>query len=291
MLIIKVFFLAISFFNIIPLNKNFKKGAGILLIFLFIPDIFLYPTNDYIWIFIFISFFSIIYFIDDFKGLSAVFRIFLQIVTGLLFIHYFNLDNYFLIFITLIIFVILVNFINFQDGLDLNIALYLALFIISNFLYSSASINHLSLVININIFIFLIFFIYFNLRHNFYFGDSGSFIFACLVFMSLLGNSTLNQFIMIFNLMIFPVIDSTYVTLLRIRKKENLLSRNFYHFYHVVNKKFNGFYYLIPPTFNFIILFIFYSYSKDITYTTFLISTILTISNYTFMRIILVKWL
>ena len=290
MLILKVFFLAISFFNLIPLNKNFKKGVGVLLIFLFIPDIFLHPTSDYIWIFIFISLFSIIYFIDDFKGLSAVFRIFLQIVTGLLFIYYFNLDNYFIIFVTLIIFVILVNYINFQDGLDLNIALYLALFLISNYLYLNAAINDLSLVININIFIFLIFFVYFNLRHNFYFGDSGSFIFACLVFISLLNNNTSNQFIMIFNLMIFPVIDSSYVTILRIRKKENLLSRNFYHLYHVVNKKFNGFYYLLPPIFNFIILFIFYSYSKDITYITFLISTILTISNYTFMRI-LVKWL
>ena len=290
MLILKVFFLAISFFNLIPLNKNFKKGVGVLLIFLFIPDIFLYPTNDYIWIFIFINFFSIIYFIDDFKGLSAVFRIFLQIVTGLLFIYHFNLDNYFIIFITLIIFVILVNFINFQDGLDLNIALYLALFLISNYLYANSSINHLSLVININILIFLIFFIYFNLRHNFYFGDSGSFIFACLIFISSLDNSTLNQFIMIFNLIIFPVIDSTYVTLLRIRRKENLLSRNFYHLYHVVHKKFYGFYYLIPPILNFIILFIFYSYSKEITYITFLISTILTISNYFFIRI-LVKWL
>ena len=157
MIFLKVFFLAISFFNIIPLNKNFKKGVGILLIFLFIPDIFFFQFYNHIWIFLFISLISIIYFIDDFKGLPAIFRIVLQIVTGLSFIYYFNLDNYFLIFITISIFVILVNFINFQDGLDLNIALYLALFLISNYLYANASINHLSLVININILIFLIF--------------------------------------------------------------------------------------------------------------------------------------
>ena len=214
---------------------------------------------------------------------------FLQIVTGLSFIYYFNLDNYFLIFIT-IIFCNIGKLYKLPGWFRFKYCTLFSPFLNIKLLICNASINHLSLVININILIFLIFFIYFNLRHNFYFGDSGSFIFACLIFISSLDNSTLNQFIMIFNLIIFPVIDSTYVTLLRIRRKENLLSRNFYHLYHVVHKKFYGFYYLIPPIFNFIILFIFYSYSKEITYITFLISTILTTSNYIFIRI-LVKWL
>ena len=60
------------------------------------------------------------------------------------------------------------------------------------------------------------------------------------------GNYSIKLFIPIF----LPIIDVTYVILLRLKLKENLLERNYLHLYQLLQSKYSGKWYLLTNVAN-----------------------------------------
>lgn len=207
---------------------------------------------------------SFIYFLDDIYSLDYKIRILLILLISLLLLLIissinskieFNLLN--LIIFTLIFF-ISVNYLNFQDGADLNlviisfsIVLILIYFNYSFYLYNSIFFN---LLIG-----FFISFSFFNYRpKNIFLGDTGALLIATLIclyiFYSIFENQKEN--FLFLSPLLFIFLDCSFVLIVRIYKKENLLSRNFLHLYQKYQIKFNKKFYLIPYLINYFFIFI-----------------------------------
>jgi len=242
-------------------NKNkVPTGYGLFLIlFFFIYSISFNNIITETTAFSIILLFSIIYWLDDLLHLPFIFRFLLQFICGCTIATYLliyaghTVDYYFYIIVVIsgLLNIFLSNVINFYDGLDLNISTFiLILGLTLIFLADQSIINSRYGFIIIG---FILGFSIFNLKpDNIFFGDSGCFVIASFI------NFLLIKSILIVDLNItyliiplaLPIVDVLYVIILRIYKKESLLSRNYHHLYHQLQSSFNNKAYIIPQIFN-----------------------------------------
>lgn len=200
---------------------------------------------------------SIIYLIDDLITIDFKLRIFLQLISGLIiYLIHFNLENfisdYFLLLICMLSSIILINSLNFNDGSNGNIASIILQFLIWFWIIdNSNAYNDLIFLLSIFVILFLIL----NLSNIAYFGDSGCFLFSIIFLYMIFDKKIENLYIFILPLT-FYLIDVFYVIFLRIKRKENLLSRNYHHLYQILDDKFNYLVALLPGLFNNLLLFI-----------------------------------
>lgn len=251
------------------LNINFKidipSGAGTLFVFNILALIIV--EDSYSVILIIISILSLIYIVDDIFHLNFFIRIILQLCTGLIiFLFYYvdNLNNYLLIFLLCIVFIFFyTNLFNFNDGANLHVvSIFLQISIFLLFFATNITLFYHELIISY--IIFLTIFAYYNKSNYLYLGDSGCFLFSCIILILLINNySERNICIFLYSVSFYSV-DVLYVLFLRILKKENLLSRNYYHLYQNLQINYiNRYYYLIPGfLFNIIIFSLFSNFLK-----------------------------
>lgn len=256
----------IKFFSSVQTPTGFGYFLILYLMFYsFYYDLRFFEKISLILIFIFAS----IYLIDDFIGLRPAIRVLLILSVGFILpiiiidprIYYNEIIYLVYICICLSIFNFLItNVINFYDGSDLNIALLISTVGILLYIYSNNDTigSHLGIILTS----FIIPFILYNYKPNYlYFGDSGCFIFSNILLILLILNINNRNTVPIetFVPIILPLIDVIYVLFLRIKKKHNLLSRNYLHLYQKLNIKYQNYLYLLPQITNtFICLVIIY---------------------------------
>ena len=146
----------------------------------------------------------------------------------------------------------MVNVSNFYDGADLNLCTFILLYTVTNSFFIPMG-HPLFLVLWVLAFFSLGFSFKNATPLSVYFGDSGSFFFAGVMFIvliSILSGALPFQPLMLVPLFI-PVLDVVCVLVIRIRRGEDLLSRNYYHLYQRIQilsgKKF---FYLMPQIVN-----------------------------------------
>ncbi len=247
-------------------NKNTPTGYGVTLVFfLIIYTYFINFSMLHLAIYLLIAVISLIYWIDDYSYLSSFFRFFLQFLSGVLiyiflsvyFEYEINTYSILFAFISGILNIFLSNVINFYDGLDLNVATFLIILgFISFFMLKNQDLINKHALIIVG---FTLGFIFFNFTpNNIFFGDSGCFVVSsCLTFIII--KSILIAEISVIYLIIplaLPSFDVVYVVLLRIYKKEPLLTRNYYHLYHQFRLRYKNMLYILPQVLNAFILYI-----------------------------------
>ena len=240
-------FFFINFIYIIFWKNYFKEtptGAGI---FLLIPCVYyVFNQNINLYLFNILLIFSLVYFFDDLIKINFKIRIFLQILAGVIIflITKENINNDFL-FLVVPLFFLICNLFNFQDGEDLNIFIILFLIFFSVYIYSD---KELSKAVSKLILIYLLSFAFFNRKPNtLFFGDSGCYVATIVLFLLVLYNLANETLIKsVIAILLFPLFDVGLVIVYRILKKENLLTRNYYHIYQKLNIKLKGFLYIVP---------------------------------------------
>jgi UDP-N-acetylmuramyl pentapeptide phosphotransferase/UDP-N-acetylglucosamine-1-phosphate transferase len=241
------------------------KGFGVFLPIILLISLFKGNYSDHlVIIFSLISFFSFIYWLDDLYGLNPILRIILSFATGVLLYlisliyngSLFNLG----ILVPAVLYglfnVGLTNIANFYDGADLNISI---LILLSCFSFLLIPISTDWLYIIIACIVFIAAFSILNRKPNFlYLGDAGAFAYSSLITSLLLYKTRSNLYIPLDFLIPFllPVLDIFYVICLRIKREENLLTRNYLHLYQKLNIRFNNKIYLLPQIINFIVCFL-----------------------------------
>ena len=208
---------------------------------------------------------SFIYWFDDLKSISSSIRILIQFFSGILICVILiqnkglSLNLYLLILIIAsgLISVFLTNIINVYDGLDLNIStliIILSLTILYKINYNPVYSFNWLIIIG-----FILGFIIYNLKPNtIFFGDSGCYIISFIINILII-EAILNFDLKIIYLIIplsLPIFDVLYVLIKRLKRKEYLLSRNYYHLYHVLDFKFKNKIYLLPQIMNSILIYI-----------------------------------
>ena len=270
-LLISIFtFLSLIFLRLyifiwnIYFKDKIPTGAGIILLFIYSYSL-IYNFNlfEQISLYYYIFFvLSCVYFLDDIYSLDYKIRIFLILLISVLLLLLlssinsnveFNLLN---LVIVILIFFLAVNYLNFQDGADLNLLVIsfsiVLIFIFFNYPFYSNNSIFFNLLIG-----FFISFSFFNYKpKNLYLGDTGALLLATLLCLyisySILENQKEN--LLFLSPLLFIFIDCSYVLMVRIYKKENLLSRNFLHLYQKYEIKFKNKFYLIPYFINYIFI-------------------------------------
>lgn len=141
--------------------------------------------------------------------------------------------------------VVLVNAINFFDGADLNSSTMAVLTAALVMAFAPAPLQIAAAIV----LPFALGFMAWNQAPNtLWFGDSGCFVLACLA--TAIGVHGVTQGAAINLLPLAPVgwagFDALWVFLIRLRNKEDLLSRNYHHLYQKMQQRFGGWYYLLP---------------------------------------------
>ena len=243
-------------------TSKVSTGFGVILpIFLIFPYLFLgntFTSEIKLLSLLFIFITGLIYYIDDVRGLPPSIRLFLSSISGLFIINIYlnNFVEHINVF-TLYIFAVgimclLTNVFNFYDGADLNLSTTI-------FLFGLSLINYQNLMVPSLILIgFSIGFSLINRKKDsLYLGDSGSYVFACIVFLILISSSQdIKNFpINSIYTIILPIYDVLYVLLIRLIKGHDLLTRNYLHIYQRLNIEYQGFYYLLPQIIHFVVAF------------------------------------
>jgi len=133
---------------------------------------------------------------------------------------------------------------------------------------------------------FFIGFAIFNFRpKTLFLGDSGALSIATIISLYFYYSFFNNQYsnLLFLSPLLFIVLDCAYVLIIRIYKKENLLSRNYLHIYQKYEIKFKNKTYLLPYlTNNTLICFIIYFYQKNflLLYQTLISILVVTIISY-----------
>lgn len=258
----------LSWKKINKLQKGISSGAGYGLIILYtlIAHLNMHLDISFFYFFLFIS---TIYLIDDFRSLNFKLRIFLQILLGIIFfflIENKNIsENYFILLIIIFISFSLTNFINFNDGSDLNVSSMIIFYLIISLIFNH-NINEFNQILIINTIIYLIIFSLFNMKKISYFGDSGCFIITGLILILIFDQINLKQIYFFIICFSYYLIDTTTFTIIRIKNKENLLSRNYYHLYQNLEKNYKGYYYLLPGLLNTLLLVLFFYYYNNFNF-------------------------
>lgn len=243
-------------------SKNNKKitpsGYGFILSILafsyFIINHDLLPILN---ILILILILNFIYWLDDLIEVNFKIRILIQLITSVLLIFLIKLQfnyveiNFLTIFFFISIFPLLINFINFYDGADLN----LSSLIIVNVLILFLSKNLNGDFFNFLVFIFLFFlgFSFINyIPKKLYLGDSGAFVISILYTVYIIYYISTKDFenLIYITPLFFVFIDCTFVIILRLFRKENLLTRNYLHIYQRIQIINQSKIYLLPLVIN-----------------------------------------
>ncbi|MDP3802981.1 MAG: hypothetical protein Q8Q71_12415 [Brevundimonas sp.] len=197
---------------------------------------------------------SAIYWLDDAVELSARLRVILSAVAGgaVALVFLIAAGASVLLFVLLVplamfVNVALVNTINFQDGSDLNIAVFVLL--TGALLLSHAPGDSEWIPVAVALLAFTLPFAVLNSRpRTIYFGDSGSFAFAMLFTVMgiafIAGPSAPPPEAAIPAAL--PVIDMAVVTAHRIRIRQAFTVRHYFHLYQRLQKDQPGFVYLAP---------------------------------------------
>lgn len=219
-----------------------------------------------------ITIFSLIYWLDDLCEINPLFRVVLSFTSGVslyLLSLFISGETFLPSIIGMAVFygainVILTNVLNFYDGADLNISLLIILSCLcSLFNPISQGWQHIifSGIIFISSFSFL------NRKPNYlYFGDAGTFAYSSLITSILIFKmqSSLTLSLEFFIPFLLPALDVFYVIYLRIKRKENLLTRNYLHLYQKLNDRFDNKFYLLPQIANFIACFLMLYLIRDL---------------------------
>ena len=231
-----------------------------------------------------ISLLSVIYWLDDLYEINPLFRVALSFISGvsLYLLSIFNSGETFLPgIIGLAVFygvinVILTNVLNFYDGADLNISLLILLSCLcSLFNPISQDLQH----VIFSAIVFIASFSFLNRRPNYlYFGDAGTFAYSSLItsIMIFKMQSSLTISLEFFIPFLLPVLDVFYVIYVRIKSKENLLTRNYLHLYQKLNDRFDNKFYLLPQIVNFIVCFFTLYLIKDLQLNNLIILILLS---------------
>ena len=204
---------------------------------------------------------TLIYWFDDLFGLKPLIRMFLSIVSGaIIFIGLTNgswSPNALALLVgaallgVLGLFV-LTTMINFYDGADLNVSVLIGLTtlsILASSLHSAVPVYFLALVT----FGALLGFVCFNRKPKvLYLGDTGCFATAGFILISFLEITKGTGHIPVYLVLplTLPLIDVIYVIFLRLRRGENLMTRNRLHLYQVMQRCTTPFAYLLPQLVN-----------------------------------------
>lgn len=255
--------------------KETPKGLGFTYSFFLLGYVLLMNSSFSIIVFIsLVLLTSLIYVIDDFIGLSPFFRVVLialfslgVVLSSELQVMQLTVDSQLVVFLCFFMMMFfLTNAINFYDGADLNLALLIGLY----------NINLLLLVGSDNILFwaslmslgFILGFALLNRKPNtLYFGDAGAFVFASYVCYTIEAYWQLFRFVtpLIFVPLMLPSIDVIFTLIYRIYKRENILSRNYYHVYQRWENRFQGKAYLLPQLINFLACHVFFNlYYKNV---------------------------
>tara|TARA_E500000178_G_C17007143_1_gene748673 strand:+ start:437 stop:1426 length:990 start_codon:yes stop_codon:yes gene_type:complete len=208
-----------------------------------------------------ILFAGLIYLIDDMKGLHHWLRIFIAFIFGSLmfWIEYINGININFTMLGLLLFfgilsLGLTNMMNFNDGVDLNLALIILLSGLILFFYTNSE-NLIFKNIGVLTCAFAVGFGFLNKKPNTLFlGDAGAFVFALVFLFFILKFFTSSGEIPLelIAVLAIPMFDVFYVMLIRLYYKHNMLSRNYLHLYQRLRIIYGGFYHLIPQVINII---------------------------------------
>ena len=250
--IFSIFFFRTYIYIWKKLNKNIPKGCGIIL-----PICFSFATyNQLSTPFLIITcLVTMIYWIDDLIELSAKTRIFLSAFSGAM-ILIFNLNleiNFLLLLLLFIVFGFictgLTNVINFYDGNDLNISFLLFL---TGGIYTFRTYPEISDIGIIFLILSITFSIFNKTPKNLYWGDSGCFSLAYIftIFLVLLFFNKLSIPSEVFIPLFLPIFDVFFVILIRLKRRHNLLSRNYLHLYQRIAHRYGKKYYLLPQLVN-----------------------------------------
>ena len=226
-------------------NKETSKGYGIVIITLLLISYIYknYSNLDYFILGLFLL--TFIYWLDDLFHLKIIYRVIVVFIASFFILKFLNF-NYSYFFILFAICFTLTNFINFMDGEDLNLStmifFFLLYLLVNNHLYNFINSEYL------NIFILMLigFTIYNFFPKNIYFGDAGCFglaIFLTIMLSYEFENDFFNFIILILPLF-YLLLDCAYVILIRLHRKEKLLSRNYLHLYQLLKKKYKSKIYL-----------------------------------------------
>ena len=272
-------------------------GTFLLINLLFISIIFFYNFNFYqiffndnkiLFFFLTIFGFYLLGIIDDSLKISANYKLIISFLL-LLFIFYFdntalittlnfsffkdqiNLGGY-SFFLSALCYLLFINAFNMVDGIDGQAGSY-ALFIFC-ILFAKGILPNFSLVM----IIFIIFYLYFNLKGKIFLGDNGSFTLSFLLSYMLVKDYNLNKTLFadeIFLIMCVPGYDMLRLFFLRIAKKKHPFNADNLHIHHIIMNKLNNFYTLIVT----LILFI-TPYLSYIFFSIFYFSLVLSIILY-----------
>lgn len=234
----------------VPYSGGFIIYLNILIIFLFIPDLFLIYDKQKIFLFFLI--FSLVFcvgFVDDVFKLSSILRLVLVILILFFFLSQFNFlklnylnlgypFNLTITFYSLSFFITifcLLSFIqasNMLDGLNCQFGLYFLVLII----YSN------TFVINYSIYLIpgLIIFLYFNYNNKSFLGDGGSYIisFVIGILFIQLHNEQKIYAEQIISALLMPGLEMIRLFIQRIINKKNPLNGDRNHLHHFLELKF-----------------------------------------------------
>ena len=143
--------------------------------------------------------------------------------------------NHFSLIFTIFCFLILTNSLNFYDGINGQSCIFFIL--IFSYLLIKSDMNEFYLF---NIFI-LVFLLFLNLRNKIFLGDSGIFLVASLISISLIYEYNYIKNIRfadeIFLLLLLPGFDLIRLTLIRIINGKNAFKGDRNHIHHLINDK------------------------------------------------------
>jgi UDP-N-acetylmuramyl pentapeptide phosphotransferase/UDP-N-acetylglucosamine-1-phosphate transferase len=217
-----------------------------------------HATTEFLLVLFVIMGVTALFWLDDAIHLSARLRILASFLAGvsIAVIYLFGSDLSLQIFLPSLfaaglVSVALTNMVNFYDGADLNLATYIALTAAMILIFDA---NHSDLApVAIATLCFILPFAVMNSRpRRIYLGDSGSFAFAGLltVMMVVFFHNGVGLAPEAAIPSALPILDVTYVFMVRIIEKHDMLTRNYLHLYQRLNRRHKGFGYLLPQFIN-----------------------------------------
>lgn len=195
-----------------------------------------------------------LYWLDDIVELSATVRVGICIAAGAGAASFFTVATHhslpiiiLLAMLAAFVSVVMVNLVNFQDGADLNLAVFIALS--AALLLGYAPPGSEWVPVAVSCLAFVLPFALINRRPRaLYLGDAGSFAFGILL--TILGTAFVvvpgdvpPEAALAIGL---PLVDTIYVTAHRIRIRHRFTTRHYFHLYQRLQRDHRGFHYLLP---------------------------------------------
>ena len=239
----------------IPLLGGIFLIIGLILNYFFIYDYFEIAKIDFIVLFFLISLFFIAL-IDDIFNLNPLLRLVLcSIIITVFFVEsgflvktlnfkYFGVllfqENIILIyFFSIFCMIVLIHAFNFIDGMN-GLASLIGLAWLTYIIFKLPEVlPYIFLFL-----IYLLFFIYLNLKNKIFLGDSGNYIISSLIGILIIRENLINPYTFyveeIFLLFLIPGLDLIRLFFLRIKNKKNPFYGDANHFHHLLLNKYKA---------------------------------------------------